>query len=382
VAQSFVATRRGGEFAIDGFVGQGADGRQVYYAPDAETLLDDDFIKSYCFRLITQPGSKASELGLAFTPASRRRERVDIDGVLWVDTLARRLRNLEFRYVGLDGRLQRYNPNGLISFAEMPNGLVIVNSWRLRLIGSRIDSVPRITARRVDTTERLVILAEEVGGEVARAAWGGGDTWLGLLGSLDLVAKTRSGTVAGNAILDLPETPYRGTTSSTGILRIDDVVPGPYDVMVADPRLTALALEIPTGLHVVAIRDSNVTATVVVPSAEEYVVDRCIADGRHGPVDSLFLFARVLTKRGQPLQGARWTISKPLGPADAAAAWKDIRHGGMTGSDGLLQFCTDQVALHQTIRITVVLDGFRSFERVFQPNEPLTVLRIEMERNP
>jgi len=166
-ARSFVATRRGREFADDGFVGQASDGHEIYYAPDAETLLDDDFIKSYCFRLIKSPSaSRTSELGLAFSPASRRRDRVDIDGVLWVDTLARRVRDLEFKYIGLDSRLQRYSPNGAISFAEMPNGLVIVDRWRLRLIGSRIDSVPRITARRVDTAERLVILAEEVGGDV------------------------------------------------------------------------------------------------------------------------------------------------------------------------------------------------------------------------
>ncbi|HTE46224.1 MAG TPA: carboxypeptidase-like regulatory domain-containing protein, partial [Gemmatimonadaceae bacterium] len=213
-SKSFWATRRGGEFVRDGFLGQSADGRDALFAPDAETLLDDEFVNAYCFRLMRPEPTRPYQLGLGFSAPDHRANRVDIDGALWIDTLTRTLRDIEFRYIGLDPRIQRFGPQGRISFDEMPNGVVLIDRWRMRLVGSRLDTAVRVTARKIDTTERLVFLAQESGAELARAAWPSGHSWQGSLGALRLNAVTGVGTAAVGARLRIPGTPYGGTVDA------------------------------------------------------------------------------------------------------------------------------------------------------------------------
>ena len=109
--------------------------RGTFFAPDAEVLLDDGFAAGYCFHIMDRNRSHPNQVGLGFKSADRRRGRIDVDGALWIDTVARTLVDIEFRYVGLDRQLDRYAPGGRVEFREMANGVVLIDQWFIRLAG-------------------------------------------------------------------------------------------------------------------------------------------------------------------------------------------------------------------------------------------------------
>jgi hypothetical protein len=81
----------------------------MYHAPDADVLLDENFPRGYCFALAPRERDRATQVGLAFAPMQRNRRITSVDGTLWIDTAARRLVDLEYRYL-VDGQW-RDDPN-------------------------------------------------------------------------------------------------------------------------------------------------------------------------------------------------------------------------------------------------------------------------------
>src|ERR1051325_5905442 len=106
---SFNAAHTATDFIQRGFMTDSAK-QQVFFAPDAEVLLDEGFAAGYCFRIIDPDRRRPNQIGLGFSAGDRRRNRVDIEGTLWVDTVARALRDIERRYVGLDRRIEAMRP--------------------------------------------------------------------------------------------------------------------------------------------------------------------------------------------------------------------------------------------------------------------------------
>src|SRR5262249_36636767 len=157
----------------------------TYFAPDADALLDDGFIAGYCVRLVRGDRGHPTEIGLGFTAATRDRRRIDVDGVLWVDTTQRQLRRLEFRYVGLARSAEPASTGGQLWFRDMPNGVVIIDRWSLRLPALDPDSVPDSRGHFI---RRDRLYAQESGGEVARISWPSGLAWDAPLGTLVLTA--------------------------------------------------------------------------------------------------------------------------------------------------------------------------------------------------
>jgi hypothetical protein len=379
VSKSFVATRRGAAFVHDGFLGPSENGQDVLFAPDAETLLDEDFVNAYCFRLMQSERTRPHQLGLGFSPPDRKAGRVDIEGTLWVDTLSRTLQDIEFRYVGLDRRIQAFGPGGQISFRAMPNGVVLIDRWHLRLVGSRFEETVPGAERRIDPYPRLTFMVEEAGAELARARWPSGHEWQGSLGALRIDGVTAAGSPAIGARLRVPGTPYAAATDSGGSLEMRDLIPGPYDPVIVDPRLADVGLEIPTGVKVVAVRDSTIRMRLHIPTPEDYVLGRCDAQGRRGQGDATLILVRVFAPDGTPIQDAELSAYKPMGPGEASSLeWTPVRLGGTTASDGVFALCTDKIAVRQTLRLTVRHDGYSAVERIFQLMDPLTILRVEL----
>ncbi len=88
------------DFAEGGFVRRDG-GELVYYAPDARDLLDESFLDTHCFRVVTGD-DQASVVGLNFEPMGRRRSIVDVSGTLWLDEQTAELRWLDYLYANLD----------------------------------------------------------------------------------------------------------------------------------------------------------------------------------------------------------------------------------------------------------------------------------------
>src|SRR5262249_49845107 len=160
-------------------------------------------------------------------------------------TLARALRDIEFRYLGLDRRIEAFRPGGRIVFREMPNRTVLIDQWSLRLISTEYDTIQVGGQEQIRTRFH----ATEAGGELARAKWPNGTSWRGSLGGVRIAARTSANAPSPGTIVHLPDTPYFGVADNNGSIEISDFLPGPYSVAIVDARLATLGLEIPTALN-------------------------------------------------------------------------------------------------------------------------------------
>jgi hypothetical protein len=154
--------------ARDGFSTVRDSGR-FYYAPDAAVLLSDAFVESHCFG--TRRGGPGGAIGLTFRP-QRVGPRVDINGVLWLDSASAELRSLEYRYVPSIGRQDV--GGGIVTFGRYPSGVWGVQRWTIRLPVLHVNENTRrpdgALGRFIDT---VVVAVREVGGEVVAAGASG-----------------------------------------------------------------------------------------------------------------------------------------------------------------------------------------------------------------
>jgi hypothetical protein len=381
--RAFGAARDPGAFVRRGFMEEIAD-EQMFYAPDADVLLHEDFAIGYCFAITDAQRARGNQVGLAFHPRDQQPDRIDVEGALWIDTLARELRDIEFRYLGLDPKLERFRPGGRISFREMPNGLVLIDRWHLRLVGARADTLPRRDGD-VDVLSRLY--ATETGGEVVRARWSSGTFWQAALGTLDGTGMRQSGTAAAGAVVAIENTPYRATLDSSGRFTLHDLLPGPYALVAMDPRLDSLGVVIPVGLRFTAVRDSTRRATVTIPTAEEFVRKMCAGYARSD--DAAPLLLRVLDPNGEPMRGVRLDIEssadrnlqeRRVGAftvMGSPGARQVVRENAVTGTDGLMPVCSPFFARGARVFVRA-RSGRRDVTFMRRVDSKLTIMQIVM----
>lgn len=353
--KSFTAVADAEGFVRRGFLEEG-DGVQTYFAPDAEVLLDDRFAAGYCFRLVPRERARPRQVGLGFEPANTRPGRVDIAGTLWIDTAARELRDIEFRYLGLQRPVQNLRPGGRISFRAMPNGIVIVDRWHLDLAGISWDTVGTPQANRVSIVYRP--FRYESGGELARARWPDSTVFDAELGELRGRAVWESGGPARGLRLALAGTPYRADTDSAGAFTMPDLLPGTYQVNAVDERLVGIAYVTRTSAEFEIAREP-LMVRVQVPTAEQIVVAGCRALERFNPaVDKTYVLARALRPDGTPLEDVTWSIEMLAGDG-----WEEVAKEGRTGSDGLIPHCQDLVRGADVVVVARAADGTVRRER-------------------
>ena len=141
-------------------------GDALYFAPDANVLLSDEFLATHCLQLRAGDVSRPHLLGLAFRPVRIQSGRTDIEGVLWLARETGGLEWLDFSYVNLPG-LAGESPSdqigGRVDFHGLPDGSWIVSNWHIRM--------PRMTEESDAFLGRrawMVGIVEE-GGRVASA---------------------------------------------------------------------------------------------------------------------------------------------------------------------------------------------------------------------
>jgi len=319
-ASSFRAKPSISEFEQTGFVRRGPDG-DLFFGPDAETLLNDAFMRNYCLSLAALDKERPALAGVSFVPARRNRERVDISGAIWIDTVHRTLDRIEFRYIGLDPESDAYRPGGELIFQEVRPGVPQIERWFLRTVVDRTNPV-RTTSGGPKRFE-----VRESGGELARANWNDGTSWKAPLGGARVHATTKSGGPLVRATLGLSGTDYVATTDSTGTAQFIDLLPGPYRVTAIDSMMAMLGIHGQTDARFVAARDSISELSIIVPSPSEAVDAACRQNGLW-TAGSYALLVQVVNATGSPVAGARWSLS--VG-----------RTTGVTGSNGVFQYCFD-----------------------------------------
>lgn len=102
-----------------------------FYAPDAEVLLSDSFLRRHCFRLVRGDSVGPGLLGIEFEPRPNGWVS-DIEGVLWVDRATAELRQLDYGYVNVDLAIPTDYAGGNVQFDQLPDGGWIVQSWEIR----------------------------------------------------------------------------------------------------------------------------------------------------------------------------------------------------------------------------------------------------------
>lgn len=267
----FGAARTAQEFVAFGFHD---DATGTWFAPDADVLLDDWFVRGYCIKLADADRGRRGQLGLSFAPAARKRGRVDIEGTLWVDTSANALTDLEFRYVGLSAARMALRLGGQVHFTAMPGGFPAITRWSMR-----IDAPSARPVSRFDRGPRNALEAHELGGELARARWAD-MSWTATLGRVSgrLLADT---VPVPETWVQLVGTPYRARTDSAGRYSIDGLLPGRYTFSVQHRDLNALGFELTLAQSFVSDRD-NQHVDVALPTEHAFVGAIC----NRGPSDT------------------------------------------------------------------------------------------------
>jgi len=131
------------DLVLGGFV-QHPGGLVAYYAPDADVLLSDSFVRRHCFRLVRGQAESAGLLGLEFEALPQSR-LPDIEGVMWLDPASSELRWLDFTYVNLEASIEQQGLGGMVEFARLPSGAWIIRSWWIRV--PVVEWVPGLVQR-------------------------------------------------------------------------------------------------------------------------------------------------------------------------------------------------------------------------------------------
>jgi hypothetical protein len=331
--RSFDAVRPAAEFITAGFAKTEPDGQITFFGPDAEVLLDDALSEGYCLELAPRRDDRPNQAGLRFRPMTRRNGRVDLDGVVWIDTLARALIDIEYTYLGLARWADALRPGGRIGFNEVSPAIVWIDQWSIRMTGAGIESRSALQMTMPGNQRRVVV----GGAELARASWLNGRVWNASLGAADLQLTSGNGRPLAGLRVQLDSTDYGGVTDSIGALHIGDLLPGPYTISVFDSTLAVVDTTLPASVGFVANRGTTERVTATVPTLAEFIAQECKEQDSYKP-DSYMLVARLVASDGQPVMRARWRLEVPPGTPDPDAP-KGYYGFGETGSNGLIHFC-------------------------------------------
>src|SRR6185437_11420589 len=122
---------------------------------------------------------------------------------------------------------------------------------------------------------------------------------------------------------------------------------GPYTAEMRIRPLSDIGIYIPEALKFVAVRDSIHHATLKVPTAAEWVSNRCIADKLWQVGDSVFVIGRVLGAHGKPVAEVRleYLVQSSNG------LWSLLPDFYVTGTSGVFQTCNSRYFVGDTLRI-------------------------------
>lgn len=318
----------------------------TYYGPDAAVLLSDGFVEDHCFR--TRRGSTPGLIGLAFAP-DRSIKRVDIDGVLWLDSATAELRQLEFRYVPNPG--VGATAGGAVEFARLPSGVYGVKRWRIDM---PILSTTSTRGRRPDgavsfVSDTVATAVRQEGGEVVGAV-----SRLGSRGARTgrMVVSVFDSTLMRplpGATVTLEGVGTSAVTDDLGKASLDSLADeGTLRLRVWHPRLDSLglgALRVPTKV----VRGNDVRIEVATPSVQTYARRMC----RVTPSGDSLRVVRGRTldaEQGPPFVAAQVDLFW----WEAAGGGRTGRMSGSSGDGGAFTLCTTSTT---PVYATAYLDG-------------------------
>jgi hypothetical protein len=254
-----------GELARDGYLVR--EGLQnAFLAPDEGVLFDETFLTSHCFSLdAPSPFAGDSLIGIRFEPGKGSKQ-VDVKGVVWLRRDPLDLSSMEYSYANIARNIERARPGGSLRFRQMPNGITMIQEWRIRSAAASGSVIsfgnappgvpPSITRGRggvavmrrgvggasgMPTAGRqTVVTASETGAIIEMMQWKDAPPFLAPLATISgVVMDKQTKKPLANTPIRFYRTPFAGTTDSLGAFTLVDVLPGLYEFDAGDPNLEA-----------------------------------------------------------------------------------------------------------------------------------------------
>jgi hypothetical protein len=274
-----------------GYWGESDNGMTVFYAPDAEALLSDAFLRDHCF-IAVEPGRTGGQLvGLAFRPHRGRRAH-DVQGTMWLDARAFELRSLDFGYTQLPRHAEGLGVGGQVHFARLPNGAWVVRHWFIRMPGFRED-----TSSNRQPMAVLELLHDEGGYTFAD-----GVRFYQKPASIDGVMLDSAGQPFAGAAVRIGGTSIVAAVDANGRFRFDSLPAGTYTLIGEHAGYDSLG--VPAG-DVRATTDEGATQTVSIraPGAD-YLVPRLCSGEKLKPRSATLRLTVLDGRTNRPLPGA------------------------------------------------------------------------------
>ena len=264
-----------------GYVIPDAGGGRTFWAPDADVLLSEEFVSAHCMTAVTSTHPDSTSLiGVRFAPAARRRDIVDIEGVLWLDRRTAELRTLQYRYAMASAAARETNAGGEVEFLRIPRGKLIVHRWSMRypIVALRASAAPPSNVPGVQnerTMREQLAGVRTSSGSILEIRRGQNVLWE--RGRVSIVARVVDSATAApvpRVLLGLAGSPDATATDSSGGVRFDRLAPGIHTIRIRSPELADLGF--PEMLRQIAVPETNdEVITLAIPSARSVVASRC-----------------------------------------------------------------------------------------------------------
>ncbi len=261
---------------------------------------------------------------------------VDIAGTIWIDTTARALRTIEFKYDHLPNAGWAGGGGGGSVEFRTANGVAVIDRWNLH-----VPEVQRIVARSMfdlGASRSRVAAFHDIGAEITSAAWPDGTQWAVPLPEVrGTVTSTLDGKPIPNALVWLGGTDDSSRTAVDGSFRLSRVFPGPYSVFAADSIISPTG-RVENAPRRIEVDSETVNMPLQIPPIEAFARQTCDSLGVHdrkGPdARSVFVLGRIALRDGTPASDASFDariVGNPL--------YDGVRQSGRADNDGLFQLC-------------------------------------------
>jgi len=301
----------------EGYVVRRDDGSTDYYAPDADALLSDEFLRDHCFRVMPGGRDRVSMVGLGFEPVKGRKV-ADIEGTLWMDAATAELERIEFTYRSMPGFGENRRFGGVVRFDRLPDGRWIVSQWVIRMPLLAEERGGRATlpgGLQVDGYSRRVLRAVREEGGTVLLDRGPPPPRQAITGTVI----DGTGVPLAGARVSVAGTSIAAVTGAGGRFELRGIPRGLYSVIVSTPELDSLGVTGPADTVRLTARGGP-DVTLAVPSRAALAATMC----PETPADAGHAALRVLMVNDS--DGA------PLRDAGARVWWKSYTGSAASGN--------------------------------------------------
>jgi hypothetical protein len=268
--------------ARDGYMTADAQANKTYWGPDADVLLSESFVSSHCIRIVRPPqvGDSARLVGVGFSPSTKRKDIVEIEGVLWLDRASAELRGMDYHYVNTSKTVEKAEPGGHLVFLRLSSGRWIVEQWVIRVPSTatrviRGDAPTFPGAQRVDLQREELANIRVTSGQVAEIRRGNDVLWeRGRVSVIVQVVDSVTSAPIRGVLVRTAESRSAVASDSAGRVRLDRLPPGPLTVRLESPMLESIGRS-PFMVPVTVSTMTDATISIPIPSERSAVLARC-----------------------------------------------------------------------------------------------------------